>query len=207
MIKNEIELKSLNSFGIAKAYVDEKSVSVKVFGVSGCLKAWLTGEKTVELGNLVNGSIQKEIDTTAFDGILLTQSGRQMFYGKFAPTGTDSNEKKSPKGADIVDKTTSKNEPIFNFNDGYTWQEITSKKFPSDSLSVRYILSHKCFYNAFMLHGRYYYGTKGDKTAIAIECDIKNEPHPFLPLSAYAVCRDGYMIVVTDSKNFLTYEY
>lgn len=195
MIKNEIELKSLNSFGIAKAYVDEKSVSVKVFGVSGCLKAWLTGEKTIELGNLVNGSIQKEIDTSPFDGILLTQSGRQMFYGKIP-----SSENRAPAFR-------GNNEPIFNFNDGYTWQEIKSKKFPSDSLSVRYILSHKCFYNAFLLHGRYYFGAKDDKIAIAIECDIKNEPHPFLPLSAYAVFRDGYMIVVTDSKNFLAYEY
>lgn len=197
MIKNEIELKSLNSFGIAKAYVDEKSISIRVYGVSGCLKAWLTGSKTVEIGNLVNGMLKKEIDTTAFDGILLTQSGRQMFYGKFN-TAPLFKEQPSP---------TAKSEPIFNFNDGYTWQEITQKAFPSENLSVRYILSHKCFYDAFMLHGRYYYGTKDNKTAIAIECDIKNEPHPFLPLSAYAVLREGYMIVATDSKNFLTYEY
>ena len=197
MIKNEIELKSLNSFGIAKAYVDEKSISVRVYGVSGCLKAWLTGSKTVEIGNLVNGSLKKEMDTTAFDGILLTQSGRQMFYGKF---NTSPSNKEQPSSS-------TKSEPIFNFNDGYTWQEITTKAFPSENLSVRYILSHKCFYDAFMLHGRYYYGTNGDKTAIAIECDIKNEPHPFLSLSAYAVLREGYMIVVTDSKNFLTYEY
>ena len=197
MIKNEIELKSLNSFGIAKAYVDEKSISVRVYGVSGCLKAWLTGSKTVEIGNLVNGSLKKEMDTTAFDGILLTQSGRQMFYGKF---NTSPSIKEQPSSS-------TKSEPIFNFNDGYTWQEITKKAFPSENLSVRYILSHKCFYDAFMLHGRYYYGTNGGKTAIAIECDIKNEPHPFLSLSAYAVLREGYMIVVTDSKNFLTYEY
>ncbi|MBQ3109584.1 MAG: hypothetical protein IJC69_00345 [Clostridia bacterium] len=197
MIKNEIELKSLNSFGIAKAYVDEKSISIRVYGVSGCLKAWLTGSKTIEIGNLVNGMLKKEIDTTAFDGILLTQSGRQMFYGKF---NTAPLFKEQPS-------LTKKSEPIFSFNDGYSWQEITSKAFPSENLSVRYILSHKCFYDAFMLHGRYYYGTKDNKTAIAIECDIKNEPHPFLPLSAYAVLREGYMIVVTDSKNFLTYEY
>ncbi len=206
MIKNEIELKSLNSFGIAKAYVDEKSVSIRVYGVSGCLKAWLTGKKTVELGNLVNGSIKKEIDTTSFDGILLTQSGRQMFYGKFSPTGTDPTDANLSKGAVSIGKA-SDEAPIFSFNDGYTWQAISSKKFPSDNLSVRYILSHKCFYDAFMLHGRYYYGTKGDKIAIAIECDIKNEPHPFLNLSAYSAFRDGYMIVVTDGKNFLQYEY
>ena len=194
MIKNEIELKSLNSFGIAKAYVDKNTVSIRVYGVSGCLKAWLTGKRTIEIGNLVNGFIQKSIDTTAFDGILLTQSGRQMFYGKFATSDT-SPAAESDKAA------------IFNFKDGYNWQEVTTKTFPSDNLSVRYILSHKCFYNAFMLHGRYYFGTKGNLSAVAIQCDIKNEPHPFLNLSAYATCRDGYMIVVTDGKNFLQYEY
>lgn len=190
MIKNEIELKSLNSFGMAKAYVDEKSVRVKVYGVSGCLKAWLTGKNTVELGNIVNGSLTKSINTKDYDGILLTQSGRQMFYGKFSPR--TKNEDKSFS---------------FNPSDGYVWKEITSNKFPSDSLSVRYILSHKCFYNAFLLHGKYYYGTNGDKTAIAIECDIKKEPHPFLHLSPYATYFNGYMIVVTNGKNFLTYEY
>lgn len=196
MIKNEIELKSLNSFGIAKAYVDEKSVSIRVYGISGCLKAWLTGERTVELGNLVNGSIKKEIDTSSFDGILLTQSGRQMFYGKL---------RSMPHGS--LSSPMNESAPIFSFNDGYTWQEISSRKFPSENLSVRYILSHRCFYNAFVQHGRYYYGTGGDKIAIAVECDIKNEPHPFINLSAYATCREGYMIVVTDGKNFLTYEY
>lgn len=199
MIKNEIELKSLNSFGIAKAYVDKNSVSIRVYGVSGCLKAWLTGERTVELGNLVNGAMQKQIDTTPFDGILLTQSGRQMFYGKFAPIDSDNSKtSQSPKKDHC---------PILSFNDGYTWQEITSKVFPSDNLSVRYILSHKCFYNAFMLHGKYYFGKKGNLMAVAIECDIKNEPHPFLNLSAYSTYRDGYMIIVTDGKNFLQYEY
>ena len=192
MIK-EIDLKALNSFGIAKAYVDENSVGVKVYGVSGCLKAWLTGEKTIEIGNLVNGSITKEIKTAPFDGVLVTQSGRQMFYGKFKNT---SNKEKDGTGCTL---------PL---DDGYSWQEITSKKFPSDNLSVRYILSHKCFYNAFLLHGKYYYGTKGDCIAIAIECNIKSEPHPFLHLSAYATYKNGYMIVCTDtkSKTFITYE-
>ncbi len=192
MIKTEIELKSLNSFGIAKAYVDEKSVTVKVYGVSGCLKAWLTGKNTVELGNLVNGTISKQIDTSLYDGILLTQSGRQMFYGKLASASTSPIEK---------------SDSITSFNDGFTWREITTRKFPSESLSVRYILSHKCFYNAFVTHGKYYYGTKDNLSAVAIECDIKKEPHPFVHLSAYSVYYKGYMIVLTDGKNFLSYEY
>ncbi len=199
MNKIEIELKALNSFGIAKAYVDENSVSVKVYGVSGCLKAWLTGEKTLELGNLVNGTLTKEINAMEYDGILLTQSGRQMFFGKIPHC-----EKQQSPVKQVQDNAVS----IFNFGDGYTWREITTKEFPSENLSVRYILSHKCFYNAFLLHGRYYYGTKGDKCAVAIECNIKSEPHPFLHLSAYATYKDGYMIVCADTahKTFCTYE-
>lgn len=195
MNKNEIELKALNSFGICKAYMNDNSITVKVYGVSGCLKVWLTGRETVELGNIVNGTLTKEIDTGDYEGILLTQSGRQMFYGKFPKK-----EKCGQKGANFS--------PL-PFDDGYTWQEITNRAFPSDNLSVRYILSHKCFYNAFLLHGRYYYGTKGDKRAVAIECNIKSEPHPFLHLSPYAIYKDGYMVVCADIKNktFCTYEY
>ena len=99
MIKNEIELKSLNSFGIAKAYVDKNAVSIRVYGVSGCLKAWLTGKRTIEIGNLVNGFIKKDIDTSPFDGILLTQSGRQMFYGKFSSSEADCINKVPDKAA------------------------------------------------------------------------------------------------------------
>ena len=197
MNKIEIELKPLNSFGIAKAYVDENSVTVKVYGVSGCLKAWLTGEKTIELGNLVEGALKKDIDTSPYEGILLTQSGRQMFYGKFRSSTQSSTQENK------------KTEPIFSFNDGFKWQEVTSRTYPSENLSVRYALSHKCFYNAFLLHGRYYFGTKEDMLAIAIECNIIKEPHPFLPLSAYATLKDGYMIICIDlkSKNFASYEY
>lgn len=200
MIKNRVDLKALNSFGICKAYVDENSVNIKVYGVAGCLKVWLTGKDTVEIGNIVNGSLIKEVDTTQFDGILVTQSGRQMFYGKFR----EENEENIPSPTPNTQSA-----KIFNFNDGYTWQEIRTKQFPSQSLSIRYILSHKCFYNAFMLHGRYFFGTKGHIQAIAIECDIKNEPHPFLHLSAYAKERDGYMIICVDTehKTYCGYEY
>lgn len=204
MIKNEIELKALNSFGISKAYVDENSVTIKVYGVSGCLKAWLTGEKTLEIGNLVNGTITKEVDTSPYEGILLTQSGRQMFYGKFR---TDEPKRFSEPPKD--EQPIKQNCTIFDFDDGYTWQEITDRAYPSENLSVRYILSHKCFYNAFLLHGRYFYGTKEDRCAIAIECNIKSEPHPFLHLSAYATYKNGYMIVCVNTKNktFCNYEY
>ncbi len=190
MIENELELKPLNSFGICKAKITDNSISIKVYGVSGCLKAWLTGKETIELGNLVNGTLARNVNLKDYDGILLTQSGRQMFYSNLPG-------KK---------KEETKPSPVIPLNDDFKWQEITSKKYPSDNLSIRYILSHKCFYNAFMHHGKYYYGTKDNLSAIAIECDIKTEPHPFIHLSPYSTYHKGYMIVCTDGKNFCTYE-
>lgn len=226
MIRKEIELKSMYSLGSCRALVTDNSVSIKAYGIAGCLKAWLTGRgESLEIGNLVNGSIEKKVDTSGFNGILITQSGRQMFYGRFLSEDEEMPEVKEEAekacemhvAEEISDNTCEiaeeKDEPytdkIFSFNDGYSWRAVTDRSFPSDSLSIRYILSHRSFYNSFLLHGKYFYGKKNEKEAVAIECDIKNEPHPFPNLSGFSVIRDGYIIVCADtaSKNFCEYEY
>lgn len=257
MIRKEIELKSMYSLGACRALVTDNSVSIKAYGIAGCLKAWLTGKsESLELGNLVNGSIEKRVDTSGYNGILITQSGRQMFYGRFISEEEEKSKEKeiceemTPKEAceetkpkeehrESCGEMTPKEEPkesckeatpeeepkeycgriiqnsepspdkILSFNDGYSWRKITDRSFPSDSLSVRYILSHRSFYNSFLLHGKYFYGEKDNNVAVAIECDIKNEPHPFPNLSGFSVLRDGYMIICanTVSKNFCEYEY
>lgn len=214
MIKKEVILKPMNSFGSCKAIIDDSHVSIRSYGVAGCLKAWLTGQGDAqEIGNLVNGAINKDIDTTSHSGILITQSGRQIFYGEYSEDTKDSSplalspqKEEFPKAASEEPPTDASPLP---FDDGFSWREITTKSYPSDSLTVRYILSHRSFYNAFMLHGRYFYGEKDGKIAIAIECDLKNEPHPLPHLTAYAVFRQGYMIIAADikSKNFYIYEY
>jgi hypothetical protein len=203
MIRKELELKSMYSLGVCKAIITDNSVFIKVYGVAGCLKAWLTGScESLELGNLVNGSMEKEVDTKNYSGILITQSGRQMFYGCFKDDEKENEVSPPPVSVESRDK-------IFSFNDGYSWRAVTDKRYPSDSLSVRYILSHRSFYNAFLLHGKYFYGENGAMAAVAIECDIKNEPHPFPHLSDFAILRDGYLIVCADtaSKKFCEYEY
>ena len=227
MIINDINLKPMNSVGTCRARVYDDNVTIKVYGVAGCLKAWLTGRgDTHEIGNLVNGVIRKDIDTSPYSGILITQSGRQMFYGKFREDEEEAKEEimaEETKAEEALAemRPASDEAPlppqrenlempkIFSFGDSYTWREVTERNFPSDSLPVRYILSHRSFYDAFMQHGRYYYGENGSKTAIAIECDIKNEPHPFPYLSSFATLKDGYMIVVSDNdtNNFCIYEY
>ncbi len=204
----------MNSIGTCRALVEDDRVLIRSYGVAGCLKAWLTGKgEAKELGNLVNGSIDKDVDTSPYSGILVTQSGRQMFYGTFREEEELPSEKEEetlPLPENKTEEPEEKSLPsIFSFDDGFTWREITTKNYPSDSLSVRYILSHRSFYNAFMLHGRYFYGENDSKIAIAIECDIKNEPHPLPLLSDFTVFKDGYMIIAadTDSKNFYVYEY
>ena len=217
MIINDINLKPMNSVGTCRARVYDDGVAIKVYGVAGCLKAWLTGKGgTHEIGNLVNGAIRKDMDTSLYSGILITQSGRQMFYGKFreeeeiiAPTAEEETVPVTEEITIPQRQADSEMPEIFSFDDGYTWREVTEKNFPSDSLPVRYILSHRSFYDAFMQHGRYYYGENGNKVAIAIECDIKNEPHPFPYLSSFSTLRDGYMIVLSDNdtNSFCIYEY
>lgn len=212
----------MHSLGACRASVTDTGVSIKAYGIAGCLKAWLTGKaESLELGNLVNGSIEKNVDTSGYNGILITQSGRQMFYGRFISEEEESSaekevrgetapkdEPKEPRG-EIIQNNEPSPDKILSFNDGYSWRKITDRSFPSDSLSIRYILSHRSFYNSFLLHGKYFYGEKDNRVAVAIECDIKNEPHPFHNLAGFSVLRDGYMIICadTDSKNFCEYEY
>ena len=209
-------------------------MAIKAYGIAGCLKAWLTSENgSTEIGNLVNGAIQKEIDTSPYSGILITQSGRQMFYGLFREKSENVNEEqpsceKSEENAPEIKEDSpappesKEEEPqctqcgkeeeapkIPSFNDGFSWRIVSERAFPSDLRPIKYILSHRAFYNAFLQHGRYFYGENGNLAAIAVECDIKNEPHPFPTLTDFCAYRDGCMIIVVDKEtdNFRNYEY
>lgn len=246
MIIKDVNLEPLSLMGTCRARVYDDGIAIKAYGIAGCLKAWLTSKNgTKEIGNLVNGSIQKEIDTSPYSGILITQSGRQMFYGKFrdepdeeesaeeseaeetAAEETEAEigeteevlEEEANEGEDAADDPvcpqcaardeTEETPKILSFGDGYAWRAVTERTFPSDSNSIKYILSHRAFYNAFLQHGRYFYGENGHLAAIAVECDIKNEPHPFPNLTDFCAYRDGYMIVCADKEanNFCNYEY
>ncbi|MDO4563014.1 MAG: hypothetical protein Q4C12_04185 [Clostridia bacterium] len=226
-MKKEIALKPLCEYGSCAAYITDNSISLRCGGVNGCLKAWLTGSGTnLPLGNLVNGQLQREADVGAYCGILVTQSGRQMFYGKYAEECENAQEAVPLKEAEETTESketeeAAKDTPIEDApvpeapteckfllkNDGFHWRHITDSAYPSDSLSVRYILSHTTVYNSFLAHGGYYYGEKEGAAAIAMECDIKNEPHPMPHMAQFATYIKPYFIVCVnlETKEFYPY--
>jgi len=147
MIKKEINLKPMNSIGTCRAVIEDNRVRVISHGVAGCMKAWLTGDGDAkEIGNLVNGAIDKAISAEGYSGILVTQSGRQIFYGRFAEEEkSEEAHKEIEETPKEIEEEPEKGPAIFSFDDGFSWREVTGGKYPSDSLSVRYILSHRSF--------------------------------------------------------------
>ena len=73
MNKRIIELKPLCEIGSATAQISDSSVEIQAKGINGALKAWLVGGEAVSIGNLVEGKLRKEIDTTNHTGLLITQ--------------------------------------------------------------------------------------------------------------------------------------
>lgn len=207
-----IKLQPLCDMGSGKADISEKGVSLRVSGVNGCLKAWLVGEENMDLGNIVDGKLDKEADTRNYDGLLITQSGRQMFFAKLRE---DAKIPPSPKKADAPKQEAPVKEPppansggfVFDENDGFHWRKITDINFPSENLTVRYILSHRAVYNAFLAHGYYYFGEKEGHIAVAVPCEVKTEPHPLPHLCEYAVYLPPVFIVCADLDGKFFYSY
>ena len=79
-----IELTPLAEIGKGHARITENRVEVEINGIIGGMKVWLVGgEEAEKVGNIVNGKLSREIDTTRHTGILITQSGRQIMVGKY----------------------------------------------------------------------------------------------------------------------------
>lgn len=179
MKQNILVLRPLAGFGSGNAQILENKVSVCTKGINGVLKAWLIGGEAECLGNLVGGKLEKEIDTAKHNGILITQSGRQMligFYGEDASLTT----------------------PPFNIA-GYTWEKICTKNFSSRCETVKYILSNRLIYDSFKKHGHYYFGSGKSGYALAVPCaNGEKNPLNFLGNSSKLSC--GYSIVCIDDK-------
>ena len=48
------------------------------------MKVWLIGgEEAEKVGNIVNGKLEKKVDTTRHTGILIPQGGRKLFIGQY----------------------------------------------------------------------------------------------------------------------------
>lgn len=177
-----INLSPLCDIGRATALVRESSIEIHTSGISGGLKAWLIGNEAVPIGNIVDGRLHKEIDTTKHTGILITQSGRQLFIGRYAE-----NENYAPKEETPFDKM------------GFDWEKITGKSFEKTQGYIRFILSNKTVYENYKRHRHYWLGESESGNALALRCENEDElPVEFTDKPR--LYKNGYAIICVDKK-------
>lgn len=179
-----IELIPLAEIGSGEARVRDNSVEIHIIGVNGGLKAWLIGGEAVPIGNIVDGKLSRNISTKGHIGILITQSGRQMFIGKFEK-GCEH------KVEEIV-------EPTPFSAGGFNWKKITGKSFPESAGGVRFILSNRAVYENYKKYGHYWIGDCETAGAVALKCEEDADPLEFL--GEIKKRENGYVIVCVDKK-------
>ena len=192
MNKKRIQLKPLAEIGRGSAEIGENSVLIEVSGINGGLKAWLIGTEAVPIGNIVGGRLYREVATTNHNGILITQSGRQMLIGIFG----EEKEKEQEK----FEKQEKVEEEIPFKNSGFQWRKITHKKFETNSETLKFILSNRAVYEAFKKYGYYWMGENGTDCALAIPCKA-DEENPLAFLGNPKNLKDGFSVVCIDEKN------
>ena len=191
--KIAVNLIPLAELGGGRAEITDSSVDIDIAGINGSLKAWLTGGEAVPIGNIVGGRLRREIDTTGHNGILVTQSGRQMLYAEYRRENEEASAQKAPA--------------VFTENHafgygGFFWRKISSKKFAAADKAVKYILSNKRVYESFKRYGYYWFGENGSDRAIALRCaGAEDNPLSFLPCEADF--KDGYRIICINGSGDL----
>jgi len=181
-----IELIPLAEIGSGMARIRDNSVEIQINGVSGGLKAWLIGGEAVPVGNIVEGKLFKNINTKGHIGILITQSGRQMFIGKF--------EKEN-----VIEETITESKEPAPFNEnGFNWKKVTGKSFPESAECVRFILSNRAVYENYKKYGHYWVGDCETGGALALRCEEDYDPLEFL--GKIKTHENGYVVVCVDKK-------
>ncbi len=194
-MQKKIELKPLAEIGRGYAVVEDDGIEIRISGIMGVLKAWLIGHDNLPLGNITGGKLIREIDTAPYWGVLITQSGRQMFYGAWREDEKkedDTDRETPPAPPEAKPEKTEDYSPLPPFS----WEKITSRKFPSADERVRFALSNDAFFAAFKRHGCYLFGRDGGRYAIAIP-HSPEEPSPF-PWTKNAVTAGEYIYIMID---------
>lgn len=172
-----IDLKPLAELGRGYVIIDENSIEIRISGVMGALKVWLIGNNNVPLGNVTGGKLIRQINTGEFHAVLITQSGRQMFYGEWEKPESAKQEKETA----AEPPAPTRENPYAPLPD-FGWEKITGRDFPTGDERVRYVLSNNAFYADFKKHGWYLFGRDGDRYALAIR-HIQGDPAPFPGIS------------------------
>ena len=178
-----IELKPLAEIGKGYAKINSHSVEIEISGIIGALKAWLIGGEAQSIGNIVDGKLKKNIDTTKNSGLLITQSGRQMMIGMYEEneSGVSAEEVLPPVKID-----------------GIKWKRVTERMYTDMSDEIRYILSNKSIYDNYRKHRHYWVGDGENYGALALCCSKDENPMRFI--SEKILYKNGYAIVCVDKK-------
>ncbi len=183
-MEKTIELKTLCDFGSGRAKIGDMYVEIEVKGISGSMKAWLVGgEEAEKIGNLVGGKLHRSIDTTRHNGILITQSGRQLLCGKY--------------GEDEVVFIKEEKAPFKK--DGIVWQKITEKSYRNLCEELRYILSSNKAYQNYKKYGHYWAGESETDGVLAFKYE-ENDDNPLSKFGDMCLVRNGYVTVCVDKK-------
>ena len=189
MKKKTVDFQKLAEFGSGYAIVDDKSVAIVTEGINGSLKAWLTGGDAMQIGNLVGGKLKRNVDTKSHNGILITQSGRQMLYARYRE---DEEIITQAENAEITE-----NEKIFKYGN-FKWEKITDVKYPCENSAVKYILSNKSVYDNFLKNGYYIYGENENGFALAFYGEEDDSPLSFLGVKP--IYHNKYFVICINEK-------
>lgn len=181
-MEKRIELLQLADIGKGSAKISPDSVEIEISGINGSLKAWLIGGEAVPIGNIVDGKLRKQINTTRHNGILITQGGRQMLIGKYGESSLDVKKKNIP--FDIP---------------GFNWKKVESKNYNDLCRELRFIISNKDVYHNYKKYGHYWVGEGDNAAAVALKCS-DDEPNPLEFLGRMKLTKNGYAIVCVDKK-------
>ncbi len=179
-MKKEINLTPLAEIGEGSAIITDTDVAIKTSGISGSLKAWLIGGEAEPIGNIVDGKLQKSISTKNHNGILITQSGRQMLIGRYA-------------------KEVAITEEIPFDTMGFNWRKITEKSFAKTDGHLRFILSNRNIYDNYKKHRHYFIGESDCGGALALKYD-ETEENPLEFLGKKRLLNNGYVVICIDKK-------
>ena len=179
-MRKRIELLQLADMGRGSAFIAPDRVEIEVTGINGGMKAWLIGGEAEPIGNLVDGKLSKNIDTTNHMGVLITQSGRQMLIGKYG------------------EATSVENETPFNLP-GFRWEKYSSHNFGKLCGELRFIMSNRDIYHNFKKYGYYWIGEGESSAAVALRCN-DDEPNPLEFLGKMKFNQNGYAVVCVDKK-------
>lgn len=158
-MQKRIELTPKADIGKGYALIDETGIEIRISGVMGALKVWLIGNENKPVGNVVGGRFVYKTEMSPFCGVLITQSGKQMFYGSWRDFDINSEGRFPPLG-------------------DFGWEKITSRAYPCTDEGVKAALSNTAFFEAFKKHGYYLFGKDGESFALAVK-HLTGDPSPF----------------------------